>query len=93
MTKQSRTLTRLHCGGLGEALVYLKKNITKAKNVDSNPESFLFILQKVIVTGNSLLTSKFVINNETNPEKYQGRIPECGIPQIETQIGLLESYF
>lgn len=42
---------RLHCGGLEEALVYLKKNITKVKNVD--PQSFLFISQKVIVTGNS----------------------------------------
>lgn len=61
MTKQ-RTLMKPHCEGSADALAYLKKNSTKAKNVDSNPESFLFILQKVIVMGNSLLTSKFVIN-------------------------------
>lgn len=68
MTKQ-RTLTKPHCEGLAEALAYLKKNITEVKNVDSNPELFLFILQKVIVMSNCLLTSKFVINNEINPEK------------------------
>lgn len=80
VTTYRRTLVRPHCEGFGEALEYLKKNITKTKSVDSNTGSFFFISQKGIVKGKFLFTSMFLLNNETNPGKYHGQIRKYCIP-------------